>query len=101
LGYWVVGGLIRFSALLLSLPFCESSHKEDKGIAYNANDNECGSVISRYQSSSKNHEDAGAEDVAQKVEINHFIHCPFRIRCVRLVVGTQRIFLNGTKVVGD
>ena len=46
-------------------------------------------------------EDAGTEDVAQKVEINHFIHCPFRIRCVRLVVGTQRIFLNGTKVVGD
>ena len=36
-------------------------HKEDKGIAYNANDNERGSVISRYQSSSKNHEDAGAE----------------------------------------
>ena len=95
------GSVTDLERLGLQMAFGESSHKEDKGIAYNANDNECGSVISRYQSSSKNHEDAGAEDVAQKVEINHFIHCPFRIRCVRLVVGTQRTFLNGTKVVGD
>ncbi len=49
----------------------------------------------------ENYKNTGAKDVAQKIEIDHFAHCPSGIRCAPSPSEAQRIFSYDTDMTGD